>query len=83
MEPLAVLGAIHLKHITDLAWSADGAYLLATSHDGYCTVAAFAEGELGRVSGVASDKARQIREQIAAKRAPNVCFTHPARLLHR
>eukprot|EP00892_Ulva_mutabilis_P006835 jgi/Ulvmu1/4523/UM002_0249.1 len=48
VRPLAVLGAVHLKHITDLAWSPDGKYLVATSHDGYCTIVSFDVGELGR-----------------------------------
>ncbi|KAK9843501.1 hypothetical protein WJX81_006208 [Elliptochloris bilobata] len=46
--PLALLGALHPEPITDLAWSRDGRFLAASSYDGYCSVAAFEPGELGR-----------------------------------
>lgn len=42
-----MLGAIHYKHVTDMAWSPDGLRLAVTSHDGYCTLALFSPGELG------------------------------------
>jgi hypothetical protein len=72
-EPLLVLGAVHFKHVTDVAWSHDGATLVATSHDGYCTIARFAPGELGvplkDASGVC---AAALRQEIARKRAEQV-----------
>jgi len=46
-EPLAVLAALHYKHVTDVAWSADGLRLAVASHDGYCTLATWKPGELG------------------------------------
>lgn len=46
-EPLALLGALHYAAITDLAWSRDGRFLAVSSYDGYCSLAAFAPGELG------------------------------------
>ena len=72
-EPLMVLGAIHFKHVTDLAWSPDGRYLVATSHDGFCTIAAFAEGELGTPLKDDSVLAASLRERIAQQRPQPVC----------
>ncbi|KAK9809784.1 hypothetical protein WJX73_006467 [Symbiochloris irregularis] len=45
--PLAFLGSLHLDRITDLAWSTDGQLLAVSSYDGFCSIAAFAPGELG------------------------------------
>ena len=47
MRAVAVLGRIHLDSITDLAWSPCGAYLAISSRDGFCTLAAFSDGDLG------------------------------------
>ncbi len=47
MQAVAVVAALHLAPITDLAWSCDGAILAASSKDGYCSMTAFAAGELG------------------------------------
>ena len=47
LKPLAFLGALHPEPITDVAWSCDGRFLAVSSYDGYCSVAAFAPGELG------------------------------------
>ena len=47
LKPLALLGALHPEPITDIAWSCDGRFLVVSSYDGYCSVAAFAPGELG------------------------------------
>lgn len=69
-EPLLVLGAIHYKHVTDLAWSHDGRYLLSSSGDGYCSLAAFKEGELGRPLYMAHTLAEKLRREIACKRQP-------------
>jgi chromatin assembly factor 1 subunit B len=71
-EPLVVLGAIHYKHVTDLAWSPDGRFLVASSHDGYCTIASFGEGELGRPSHSAHDIRDNLRNEIATKRLEKV-----------
>ena len=45
--PLGVLGNLHYDSITDLAWSPDGRFLAVSSRDCYCSIAAFAPGELG------------------------------------
>ena len=72
-QPLLVLGAIHCKHVTDLAWSADGKYLAASSHDGYCTMASFAPGDLGvPLKDASRVSAGALRVDIAAKRADQV-----------
>ncbi len=34
--PFALLGGLHFAAITDLAWSTDGQFLVASSRDGYC-----------------------------------------------
>ena len=47
MRAVAVLGRIHLDSTTDLAWSPCGAYLAISSRDGFCTLAAFSDGDLG------------------------------------
>lgn len=72
VRPLAVLGAIHLKHITDLAWSPDGRYLVASSHDGYCTVVSFEPGELGEPLKNHRHDAMSIRTEMAQRRPPVV-----------
>lgn len=75
-EPLAVLGAIHYKHITDMAWSKDGARLAISSHDGYCTLAIFQPGDLGDPlpPGEAPDVAG-LRAEIARVEGSRVCFS--------
>lgn len=73
VRPLAVLAAIHMKHITDLAWSPDGRYLVATSHDGYCTVVQFEPGELGTPLKTHRHDAMSVRTEIAQRRPPAVC----------
>lgn len=47
MRPLAVLGALHMDCITDVAWACDAATLAVSSRDGYCSLTAFAPEELG------------------------------------
>lgn len=47
--PLCVLGNLHYATFTDLAWSANGLTLMLSSTDGYCSIVAFDEGELGTV----------------------------------
>ncbi|GAA5903901.1 hypothetical protein JCM6882_001344 [Rhodosporidiobolus microsporus] len=45
--PIAMFSGLHYKPFTDLTWSADGQTLMISSEDGYCSVVAFAPGELG------------------------------------
>ncbi|KRT80960.1 translation initiation factor eIF2A, partial [Oryctes borbonicus] len=47
MTPFAHLQKIHYTRLTDLAWSADGRLLVASSTDGFCTLVTFDVGELG------------------------------------
>jgi len=49
--PIAVVSAIHYAPLTDAAWSPDGLTLVITSSDGYATLIAFEEGELGERAG--------------------------------
>lgn len=45
--PVALVAGLHFASITDLAWSPDGRFLAVSSSDGYCSLIAFEEGELG------------------------------------
>jgi hypothetical protein len=45
--PVMYVSGIHFDSITDLAWSKDGQFLIASSKDGYCSMIEFAAGELG------------------------------------
>jgi hypothetical protein len=63
-----VIGAVHLKHVTDLAWSPCGHFLVASSHDGYCTVVHFEPGELGAPVEEHSFGVDSIRQEIAQER---------------
>jgi WD40 repeat protein len=47
--PMLVASDLHYFSITDLAWSHDGRWLIASSRDGFCTIVSFAAGELGEV----------------------------------
>ena len=47
LKPIAAMENIHYAQITDIAWSGDGKTLACSSADGYCTLASFADGELG------------------------------------
>lgn len=60
-----MLAAVHVKHITDLAWSPDGRYLVASSHDGYCTVVCFEAGELGEPLEDHQHDAMSVRAEMA------------------
>lgn len=73
VRPLVVLAAVHMKHITDLAWSPDGRYLVATSHDGYCTIVQFEPGELGEPLKNHRHDAMSVRTAMAQRRPPAVC----------
>jgi len=50
LAPFATVAHLHYASITDLAWSADAKMLAITSQDGYCSMVAFNQGELGVVS---------------------------------
>lgn len=45
--PICWFSQLHFAAFTDLSWTADGMTLMATSGDGYATIFAFDEGELG------------------------------------
>jgi len=47
LYPIGLLDGIHYAELTDLTWAADGSKLVVASKDGYCTIVAFSEGELG------------------------------------
>ncbi|PWN30873.1 WD40 repeat-like protein [Jaminaea rosea] len=47
--PLCCFSNMHYAAFTDLSWSPDGQTLVMASSDGYCSVAVFEYGELGRV----------------------------------
>lgn len=47
--PMLVASDLHYFSVTDLAWSYDGRWLIASSRDGFCTIVSFAAGELGEV----------------------------------
>ncbi len=47
LHPIAALSGLHYDKYTDVAWSADGNTLMVASTDGYCSLIAFAPGELG------------------------------------
>lgn len=47
--PMIVASDLHYFSVTDLAWSHDGRWLIASSRDGFCTIISFAAGELGEV----------------------------------
>ena len=50
LAPFATVANLHYAAITDLTWSADAKMLAITSQDGYCSMVAFNQGELGVVS---------------------------------
>lgn len=73
-EPLAVLGAIHYKHVTDMAWSKDGSTLAISSHDGYCTLATFQPSDLGDALAPSEvPDLSQLRAEIARVEGAKVC----------
>lgn len=47
--PFGSISKIHYARLTDVAWSSDGKILIASSFDGFCTLIAFEDGELGEV----------------------------------
>ena len=48
MKPVALVSGLHCASLTDLAWSPDGRKIAVSSHDGYCSLITFSEGELGK-----------------------------------
>ncbi|KAI1194556.1 WD40 repeat-like protein [Nemania serpens] len=46
--PICVVSNLHLATFTDLTWSTDGATLLISSSDGFCSTLSFTPGELGQ-----------------------------------
>jgi len=46
-SPIVVCAGLHYAAITDIAWSADGQYVAVSSQDGYCSLLAFSDAELG------------------------------------
>lgn len=67
-SPIAVVGALHLAEITDLAWSPCGRRLAVSSRDGFCSVVAFDKGELGEPLGEVG-AGRGMGEQLCMLRA--------------
>ena len=49
--PICSFSHLHYGTMTDLAWSADGRVLVMASQDGFCSIAYFSEGDLGRELG--------------------------------
>lgn len=47
--PFGSISNIHYSRLTDITWSNDGKILIASSFDGFCTLIAFEDGELGEV----------------------------------
>lgn len=47
--PFGSVSNIHYSRLTDISWSSDGKILIASSFDGFCTLIAFENGELGEV----------------------------------
>jgi len=46
-KAVALISGLHCASLTDLAWSPDGRRMAISSHDGYCSLVRFADGELG------------------------------------
>lgn len=47
--PFGSISNIHYSRLTDISWSSDGRILIVSSFDGFCTLIAFDDGELGEV----------------------------------
>eukprot|EP00948_MAST-09A_sp_MAST-9A-sp1_P003099 g3099.t1 len=47
LQPIAHVSGLHYASLHDLAWSADGRFLIVSSSDGYCSLLAFSRNELG------------------------------------
>ena len=46
-QAFAVVSALHMAAITDVAWASDASYVVISSHDGYCSTISFENDELG------------------------------------
>ena len=46
-QAFAVVSALHMAAITDVAWASDASYVVVSSHDGYCSTISFENDELG------------------------------------
>lgn len=68
VESLAALAGAHLSALTDVAWAADAGMLAVSSHDGYITLVAFEEGELGRPMA-----ARELPRHVQARMCGFAC----------
>lgn len=66
--PFALLGGLHFAAITDLSWSTDGQFLVASSRDGYCSIVAFDDGELGEVVPNAEMEAAVAKRMLAVQK---------------
>ncbi|XP_053396041.1 chromatin assembly factor 1 subunit B-like [Mercenaria mercenaria] len=60
-QPFGFITNIHYHQLSDLAWSTDGRTLVASSTDGYCTLATFGKGELG----VPYEESKNVEEDVA------------------
>ena len=60
--PVAVVKDLHYGSITDVVWSPDGATLLVTSTDGFCSVITFEHEELGEM--IPEEEQRRILKDI-------------------
>lgn len=54
--PICSFSNLHYGTMTDVAWSADGRVLVMASQDGFCSIAWFLEGELGKELGMEREK---------------------------
>ncbi|EDV25181.1 uncharacterized protein TRIADDRAFT_26010 [Trichoplax adhaerens] len=60
--PFAYISCIHYAALTDIAWSHDAKFLVVSSADGYCSLIAFADDELG------------VKRQLELCDNPQVCI---------
>ena len=47
LAPVCLASGLHFAALTDIAWAPDGRTLAVSSHDGYCSLFTFNQGELG------------------------------------
>lgn len=59
-KPIAYLQKIHYTRLTDISWSKDALFLVASSTDGFCTVVNFEKNELG----VEYKQEEEIQEEV-------------------
>ncbi|KAF4632469.1 hypothetical protein G7Y89_g5658 [Cudoniella acicularis] len=76
--PLCVVSNLHCATFTDLTWSNDGATLLMTSSDGFCSTLTFAPGELGQVyTGEVPTAKHPVISNTAASSSQNTPMATP------